>query len=161
MFVTVKCLVLSMCILISCSSVWVIGYVYVCESYVIIDQCNFFSDLCEFCFLYCDDVWLGWRFFSSSILFLIVTVYVDLKYDAICVLWLIVVCEWVDGDLLVMGCCVVCAWCCCYDLCGFVNGASPVRFVFSSGGAETGSRKRRPACPKIGIRPPTLVAGVV
>ena len=45
-------------------------------------------------------------------------------------LWLIVVCEWVGGDLFVMGCCVVCAWC-CYDLCGCVNGASPVRFVLS------------------------------
>ena len=26
------------------------------------------------------------------------------------VLWLIVVCEWVGGVLLVMGCCVGCAW---------------------------------------------------
>ena len=24
-----------------------------------------------------------------------------------------------------------CAWCCCYVLCGCVNGASPVRFVLS------------------------------
>ena len=47
------------------------------------------------------------------------------------VLWLIVVCEWVGGDLFVMGCCIVCAWCCCYDLCECVNGASPVRFVLS------------------------------
>ena len=30
-----------------------------------------------------------------------------------------------------MGCCVVCAWCCCYDLCGCVYDASPVRFVLS------------------------------
>ena len=52
-------------------------YVYVCESYVVLDQCNeplslfvlsvcayggvvgCFSFLCEFCFLYCDDVRLG------------------------------------------------------------------------------------------------------
>ena len=40
-------------------------------------------------------------------------------------------CECVGGDLFVMGCCVVCAWCCCYDLCGSVNGASPVMFVLS------------------------------
>ena len=30
-----------------------------------------------------------------------------------------------------MGCCVVCAWCYCYDLCGCVNDASSVRFVLS------------------------------
>ena len=40
-----------------------------------------------------------------------------------------VVCEWVGGGLFVMGSCVVCAWCCCYVLCGCMNGASPVRFV--------------------------------
>ena len=33
------------------------------------------------------------------------------------------------GSFFVMGCCVVCAWCCCYLLCWCVNGASPVRFV--------------------------------
>ena len=58
-----------------------------------------------------------------------VAVYVDLNYDDVFVLWLIVVCEcvgWLVFDSFVMGCCVVCAWC-CYDLCGFVNGASPVR----------------------------------
>ena len=49
-------------------------------------------------------------------------------YDDVFVHWLIVVCEWVGGNLFVMGCCVVCAWC-CYVLCGCVNGASPVRFV--------------------------------
>ena len=38
------------------------------------------------------------------------------------VLWLIVVCEWVDGGLFVMGSCVVCAWCCCYVLSGCMNG---------------------------------------
>ena len=57
-----------------------LGYVYVCESYVVPDQCNeppslfvpyvcayggvvgylmCFSFLCEFCFLYCDEVRLG------------------------------------------------------------------------------------------------------
>ena len=35
------------------------------------------------------------------------------------------------GGLFVMGSCVVCAWCCCYVLCGCMNGASPVRFVLS------------------------------
>ena len=55
------------------------GYVYVCESYVVFDECDdpppclcsvcayggvvgyfcCFSFLCEFCFLYCDDVRLG------------------------------------------------------------------------------------------------------
>ena len=40
-----------------------------------------------------------------------------------------IVCEWVDGDLFVMGCCVVCVWCC--YLCGCVNGASLVRYVLS------------------------------
>ena len=66
---------------------------YVCESYVVLDQCDeppslfvfsvcayggvvecffVFSVLCEFCFLYCDDVWLGavYEVFSSSILFM-------------------------------------------------------------------------------------------
>ena len=31
--------------------------------------------------------------------------------------------------LLLMGCCVGGVWCCCYELCGCVNGASPVGFV--------------------------------
>ena len=44
-------------------------------------------------------------------------VHADLKYDDIFVPWLIVVCEWLGGDLPAMGCCVVCAWCCCHDLC--------------------------------------------
>ena len=35
------------------------------------------------------------------------------------------------GDLLMMVWCVVCAWYCCDDLCGCVNGASPVGFVLS------------------------------
>ena len=52
-------------------------YVYVCESYIVLDQCDespslfvlsvcayggvvgYFGFLCEFCFLYCDDVRLG------------------------------------------------------------------------------------------------------
>ena len=67
-------------------------YVNDCESYVL-DECDepllvcvpcmcvwgcsgvfflYFIFLCEFCFLYCDDVWLGALddFFTSSILFL-------------------------------------------------------------------------------------------
>ena len=39
-------------------------------------------------------------------------------------------CLRVGGSLFVMGCCVVCAWC-CYALCGCMNGASPVRFVLA------------------------------
>ena len=69
-----------------------LGYVYVCESYVVLDQCDESPSLfmlsicaygdvvryflcfcfrCEFCFLYCDDVRLGvvYEVFSSSILF--------------------------------------------------------------------------------------------
>ena len=75
MFATVICLILPMCILISCSSVLCvcvngIAYVYVCESYVVLDQCEeppslfvlsvcayggvvmhffVFSFLCDFC----------------------------------------------------------------------------------------------------------------
>ena len=41
----------------------------------------------------------------------------------ICLRWVV--------ELSVMGCCVVCAWYCCYNLCGCVYGASPVRFVLS------------------------------
>ena len=42
---TVMCLVLPMCSLISCSFVLCVcvdglGYVYVCESYVVLDQCD-------------------------------------------------------------------------------------------------------------------------
>ena len=57
-----------------------LGYVYVCESYLVLDQCDespslfvlfvcaydgvvgyfwCFSFLCELCSLYCADVWLG------------------------------------------------------------------------------------------------------
>ena len=38
---------------------------------------------------------------------------------------------WLGGGLFVMGSCVVCAWCCCGDVCGCVYGASPVSFVLS------------------------------
>ena len=48
------------------------------------------------------------------------------------VIWLIFVCEWMGGILLVMGCCVGFAWRCCDELCGCVeNGVSPVGFVLS------------------------------
>ena len=36
-------------------------------------------------------------------------VYVDLKYDNVFVVWLIVVCEWLGDDFFSMGCCVDCA----------------------------------------------------
>ena len=85
------------------------------------------SELCPVCFpIVCEGVSVLCIFFSSSIIFSD-AVYVDLKYDDVFVLGLIVVSEWVGGDLVVMGCCVACAWC-CYDLCGC---ASPVRLVFS------------------------------
>ena len=78
--------------------------------------------------MYCDDVRLGAVYEVFSFLdFVSDAVYVDLKYDYVFVLWLIVVCEWVGSSLFVMGC----AWFCCYVLCGCVNGASPVRFVLS------------------------------
>ena len=52
----------------------------------------------------------GWvlctMFFSSSILFVMP--------------FMLIFCEWVGGVLLVMGCCVGCAWRCCYDVCGCV-----------------------------------------
>ena len=89
--------------------------------------------LCEFCLLYCDDVRLGAcvRVIFKFLDLVSEAVYVDLMYDNVFVLWLIVVCEWVGGSLFVMGCCVVCAWCCCYELCVWMNGASPVRSVLS------------------------------
>ena len=113
LFATVMCLVLmALCVI----SVWVYGGVvgYLC--------C--FGFLCEFGFLYCDDVRLGdvysvFRFLN----FVSDAVYVDLKYNNVFFLCLIVVCEWLGGDLSAMGCCVVCAWC--------VYGVSPVRFVLS------------------------------
>ena len=43
MFTIVMCLVFPICILISCSSVLCVDglrYVYVCESYVVLDQCD-------------------------------------------------------------------------------------------------------------------------
>ena len=56
-----------------------------------------------------------------------------MKSDDVCVLRLNVVCDWdwVSGVLLVMGCCVGCAWHCCYEFCWCMNGASPVGFVLS------------------------------
>ena len=45
---------------------------------------------------------LGYVYVSNA-------VYVDLKYDTVFVLWFIIVCEWLGGDLSEMGCCVVCA----------------------------------------------------
>ena len=70
-----------------------LGYVYVCESYVVLDQCDE----------------------SPSLFVLSVCAYGGLVGYVLC-----------SGVF----CCVVCAWC-CYDLCGCVNGASPVRFVLS------------------------------
>ena len=52
-----------------------------------------------------------------------------LKYDDVFIRWLIFL--WLGVGLFVMGSCVVCAWCCCYVLCGCMNGASPVGFVLS------------------------------
>ena len=100
---------LSLFVFSVCASGRVVGYFW-CSSF-----------LCEFCFLYCDDVLLV---FSPRFCSLCRLPYVDLKYDDVFVLYLIVVCEWVGGRLFVMGCCVVCVWCCCYVLCGCVNGAS-------------------------------------
>ena len=55
-----------------------------------------FSFLCEFCFLYCDDVRLDavyWVFYYLN--FVSGAVYVELMYDDVFVIWLIVVCGWV------------------------------------------------------------------
>ena len=65
-----------------------------------------------FCFLYCDDVWLGAVFID----FYSDAVYVDLKYDDVLVLCMIFVCE--RGGVLLDD------WRCCNELCGCVNGAS-------------------------------------
>ena len=73
---------------------------------------------CEICFLYCDDVRLGVVYQVFKFLdFVSDAVYADLKYAVVFVLWLIVVCEWLGGDLYAMGWCVICASCCCYDFC--------------------------------------------
>ena len=48
-------------------------------------------------------------FVSEFLDFVSDAVYVDLKYDDVFVLWLIVICEWVGGVLLMIGYCVVCA----------------------------------------------------
>ena len=72
----------------------------------------------------------------SSLMSVMIPLYVDLKYDDVFVLWLSVICEWLSDVflvdvLLVMGCCVGCVLRCCYGLCGCVNGAYPVGFVLS------------------------------
>ena len=81
MFATVMCLVLPICILISCSSVLCVLMAFVmfmfekimsslinvmspppclCSLYVrMVDYFWCFGSLCEFCFMYCDDVRLG------------------------------------------------------------------------------------------------------
>ena len=73
-----------------------LGYVYVCETYVVHDECDdpppclcsmsvhmvvYFSFLCEFCFLYCDDIWFGAGTRFSAFDLVSDAVYVDLKYD--------------------------------------------------------------------------------
>ena len=81
-----------------------LGYVYVCEGYVVLDQCDepppllvcalclcvwwcsgvflMFSFLCQFCFLYCVNVRLGAVYEVFWFLdFVSDSVYVDLKYD--------------------------------------------------------------------------------
>ena len=133
MFATVMCLVLPMCILISCSSLvcvlmalgmflfvkvmsslisvmspppWVCS---VCAYGGVVGYFRCFRFLCEFCFLDCDDVWLGAVYEVFKFLdFVSDAVYVDLKYDDVFVLWLIVVCEWLGGDLSVSGWVVIC-----------------------------------------------------
>ena len=83
-------------------------------------------------FVSCIVMMSGWvlctRFFKF-LGFVSDAVYVDLKYDDVFVLWLIIVCEWLGGDLSAMGCCVVCAWYWCYGLCGCVYGASLVKCI--------------------------------
>ena len=71
------------------------------------------SELCILAFcvsFFCIVLMSGWvlciRFFRSSD-----SVYVDLKYDDVFLLWLIVVCEWVADGLFVMGSCVVVTFC--------------------------------------------------
>ena len=75
-FATVMSLVLPMCILISCSSVLcvlmglgmfmfvkvmssLISVLSVCAYRGVVGYFRCFSCLCKFCFLCCDDVWLG------------------------------------------------------------------------------------------------------
>ena len=75
-------------------------------------------------FVYCIVMMSGWVLCTRFVFldFVSDAVYVDLKYDDVFVLWLVVVCDWVCGSLFVMGCCVVCVWCCCYVVYGWVNG---------------------------------------
>ena len=73
-----------------CLCVWWCSWVFFCVNF-----------LCEFCFLYCDDVRLGAVYEIFKFLdFVSDSVYVDLKYDDVSALWLIVVCEWVGGYCL-------------------------------------------------------------
>ena len=110
------------CVHVSCEySVWYVGDV----SYAVCNVC-----------VHCVVMWwrrVSWRKVRvfKFLDFVCDAVYIDLKYDDVFDLWLIVVCEWLGGDLSAMGCCVVCAVLCCYDFCGCVYGASPVRFVLS------------------------------
>ena len=150
MFATVMCLVLPMCIFISynyvlmtlgmfmfvevmSSLISVMSPLLVCALCLCVWWCSgvFFCVL-AFCvsFVSCIVMMSGWVLCTKFLDFVSDTVYVDLKYDDVFVLWLIVVCEWLGGDLSAMDCCVVCAWC-CYDLWVCVYGASPVRFLLS------------------------------
>ena len=54
MFATVMCLVLPMCILIRCSAVLIAVGMFVCEIYVVLDQCDespslFVCSVCAYC----------------------------------------------------------------------------------------------------------------
>ena len=142
-FDTMMCLVLPMCIVISCSFVLCVlmaldmfMFVKVILSLICVTSPP--PCLCSLVCAYGGVVGYFWclvfcvSFVSCIKLFDFISdaIYVDLKYDDVFVLWLIVVCAWLGGDLSVM-CCVFCAWCCFYDLCGCVYGVSPVRFVLS------------------------------
>ena len=92
-----------------------LGYVFVCESYVVLDQCDkppslFVLSVCAyggvvryfrclaFCvsFISCIVVMMsGWVMCTRFLDFVSGAVYVDLKYDDVFVLLLIVACQWV------------------------------------------------------------------
>ena len=63
--------------------------------------------------------------FAFCMRFVSDAVYVDLKYDDVFVLWLIVVCEWVGGSFVSDGLCLVlllrfvwvCEWCISSQVC--------------------------------------------
>ena len=107
---------------------------------------GYFFCVLSFCvsfFLYCDYVRLGVVYQVFKFLdFVSDAVYVDLKYDDVCILWLIVVCEWLGGDLSAMGCCVVClvlllrcvwvcVWCISSEVCIVAIQMNPVSVVTS------------------------------